>query len=221
MEISGTTVKAYREQLQMSQRDFAETLDVSQGLISLVELGRNPVSRKLLRRLRSKSDEGVLNPTFGDFLAEGGIEPTAGEAEFEIVRPIPLEPWTARVDLRKLPDAGVSGRFFVPGLPEGARAYLFNPAPPLLDQNTVAVFRPATLAELVRDQIILVQFKARQGTKQLPAGVAHLGRAIVVRRGRTAKCQFEPTDPNAQVVALEAERTEAAMICFFRGQHCR
>jgi transcriptional regulator with XRE-family HTH domain len=221
MEISGMTVKAYREQLQMSQRDFAEALDVSQGLISLVEIGRNPVSRKLLRRLRERSDEGILNPTFGDFLAEGGIEPSAGEAEFQIVRPIPLEPWTARIDLRKPVDAGVAGRFFVPGLPEGARAYVFNPAPRLLEQDNIAVFRPASLADLVRDQIVLVQFKVRQGTKHLPAGVAHLGRAIVVRRGRVPKCQFEPMDMDAQVVDLDGEKMEGVMACFFRGRHCR
>jgi len=219
MEISAATIRAYRERLELSQRDFAELLGVSQGMISLVELGRNPVTRKLLRALRARSEEGVLKPTFAEFLATGGTERPVTETEFEVFRPIPLELWGPRIDLRKPADAGVPGRFYINSLPEGARAYQFVPPPEPLGQDSVAVFRPARFADLLRGQIAIIQFRPHSAPSELSAGVAHLGRIIIARKKRVTTVQFEPSAPNVPVLTLQEDALEAVLVCTFRGRH--
>lgn len=217
MELSGSTIRAYRLRLGMSQQEFAHALDLSQGLISLVEIGRNNVSRRLLRQLRIKSDEGVLKPTFAEFI-ETGPPPTATESELQVVRPVPLEPWNDRIDLRKPASLGAPGRFFVSGTPASARAYQFVPPPPLLAPDTVAVFQPATLADLARGQIVLVQFRVRQEPRDLVANAAHLGRVIVSPRGRGRIIQFEPALQATPVIDLNEQAVEAVMTCLFQGR---
>lgn len=220
MEISGSTIRAYRERLELTQKDFADRLGMSQGLISLIELGRGSVSKRLLKRLQLKSEEGAFKLGFSEFLTTGGMVIQADESEFRAAQPIPLEPWTGRIDLRKPADKGTEGRIYLPGLPEGARAFHFNPSPRFLDPNTIAVFRPTQFIELIRDQVVLIQIKVRHGTKELPASIAHLGRAIVVRRGRRHIHQFEAADPNVQVAVFEDESIEVAMTCCFCGKYC-
>ncbi len=216
MEISGLTIRAYRQRLGMSQRDFAETLGVSQGVISLMELGRCSVSRKMLKRLRIRSDEDALSLTFSEFLSESGV-PLSTEAEFNLVRPISLELWQSRINLLKPADGGVPGRFYVPGVSEGTRAFMFVPAPLLLGENTIAAFRPASFSDLVRNQIIIVQFKPGAAPDGLPVALSHLGRSIVVRRGGTMHCQFEPESSTSLIVNLDETAVDVLMICFFQG----
>lgn len=217
MEIPGSTIRAYRERLQMTQRDFAKSLGMSQALISLVELGRGPVSKRLLQRLRAKGETGEFKPAFFDYLAEGGVQHATEGPGLDIQDGVVLEPWHSRTDLRK-PGCPDGGRLYLPGLPEGIRAFRFNPPPRILGSDHIAVFRPAKLTDLVRDQVVLVQFKPQHGTKELPAGIAHLGRAVVVRKGRIATYQFEPDDQGCPVVNLEAKAVEVVMSRAFQGR---
>lgn len=46
-----------RKSLGMNQADFAKALGVSQGLISLIESGRTPVSKKVTERLSKLEPE--------------------------------------------------------------------------------------------------------------------------------------------------------------------
>lgn len=221
MEIPGSKIRAYRERLQMTQRDFAESMGMSQALISLVELGRGPVSNRLLQRLRAKGDSGEFKPSFFNYLAEEGVGVAAGGSDSQVAGAIPLEPWAARVDLRKPADPDTDSQLYLPGLPAGSRAFRFNPAPRFLEPDTFAVFRLAEFSRLVRDQLVLVQFKQRASPRELPAGIAHLGRAIVTRRGRVIVYQFEAAEPNFQVAELDDRRLEKLMVCFARGRFCQ
>jgi transcriptional regulator with XRE-family HTH domain len=219
-ELSGSTIKAYREWLQLAQTDFAELVGVSQSLISMVELGQSPVSRRLIQQIRSKCDSGILSPSFDGFLAEGGLGKGPLESEFGIIKSIPLEPWQERINLAKVADDDISDRISLPGLPPETRAFRFNPPPSIIAPDTIAFFRPAAISELTRDQIILVQLRRGQGAKKLRAGVGHIGRTIVSREGRTNQYQFEPADSRAPVIELNKKNVEILMACFFRGRHC-
>ncbi|MEE9296697.1 MAG: helix-turn-helix transcriptional regulator [Phycisphaerae bacterium] len=221
MEISGSTIKAYREHLRLSQRDLAEILGCSQGLISAVELGRAAVSRRLMRLLRTRGEEDLLSPTFAEFLEQGGIERRPEEAEFRVARPIPLEVWHARVNLKKPADAGAPDRIYVPGLPDGTRAFRFAPAPPLLAPDTVAVFRPGQLGDLVTNQVVLLQLRSGAGLPGFPSGTSRIGRAVVARRRRAAVCQIEAAEQNTPVVEVADDHVDVLMVCCFRGRHCR
>ena len=219
MDISGATVKAYREQLALSQLDLAEAIDVSQTLISAVELGRAAVSRKLLKKLRIAGDEGVLSPTFAEFLEGGGVAPRPEEAEFQVVRPIPLEPWGTRVNLAKPADAGVPDRIWVPGITEEARAFRFTPPPALLAPDSAAIFVPCELGDLAPNQLVLAQFR-----KGVDVGVgvgAHMGRALVSRHKRATICQVEFAEFSVPVATLSADELDVLMMCHFRGRHGR
>jgi transcriptional regulator with XRE-family HTH domain len=46
-----------RKSMGMNQSDFAKALGVSQGLISLIESGRTPVSKKVTERLSQLEKE--------------------------------------------------------------------------------------------------------------------------------------------------------------------
>lgn len=52
-------VQSARKSLGMNQSDFAKALGVSQGLISLIESGRAPVSSKLTAKLTQLEKEQV------------------------------------------------------------------------------------------------------------------------------------------------------------------
>ncbi len=218
-DIAGQVLRAYRERLQLSQQDFAERLGVSQSLISTVEVGRGPVSRKLLRLLRERGEAGALRPAFGDYLKEGTVDRGALETDFGVARPIPLEAWAARINLNKPADPSAAERIWVPGVVEGVRAFRFTPAPATIAPDTVAVFRPASIRELGREQPVLVQVRPRQATRELVAGAAHLGRAIITRARGEILCHFEASVPNAPIVELEEKGVEHLMLCMFRGRY--
>jgi transcriptional regulator with XRE-family HTH domain len=220
-DIAGPVLRAYRERLQLSQQEFAERLGVSQSLISTVEVGRGPVSRKLLRLLRERGEAGVLRPAFGDYLKEGTVDRGALETDFGVARPIPLEPWTPRINLNKAADPSASERIWVPGVVEGMRAFRFTPAPSTLAPDTVAVFRPASLRELGREQVVVVQLRPKRATRDLVAGAAHLGRAVVTRARGDILFHFEPSVPNAPITALDEKSVEHLMLCVFRGRYVR
>lgn len=217
--IAGQVLRAYRERLQLSQQEFAKRLGVSQSLISTVEVGHGPVSRKLLRLLRERGETGTLRPAFGDYLKEGALDRGALETDFGVARPIPLEAWAARINLNKPADAGAAERIWVPGIVEGMRAFRFTPAPSTIAPDTVAVFRPTSLRELSREQAMLVQLRPKHATRELVAGAAHLGRAIVTRARGEILCHFEPGAPNAPVVELDERGVEHLMLCIFRGRY--
>jgi DNA-binding XRE family transcriptional regulator len=46
-----------RETLGMNQSDFAKAIGVSQGLVSLIESGRTPVSKKVSSKLREIAEK--------------------------------------------------------------------------------------------------------------------------------------------------------------------
>jgi len=219
-DVSGSTIKAYRERLQLSQRDFAELLGTSQGLISLVELARTPVSRKLVRLLRIKGDEGVLKPSLAAYLGQDGLDDGTDDLKIQVVPPIPLERWGVRIDLRKRADLGARGRIILPRVPDGARAFQFSPPPSVLAPNDVAIFKPARLRDLTDDQIVLVQLHSRGRVKALAAKVAHLGRVIVSRQGRATIHQFEPAVDKVPVIGLNDDNVDVVMSCFFHGRYC-
>lgn len=218
MEISASTIRAYRERLQVSQRDLAEILGVSQGMISLVELGRTRVTAKLSKALRIKSDEGVLKPTFAEFLAGGGVKEPVSETAFPVIRPIPLQTWSPRLDLRKPPDAGVPGRFYLSGLPADARAFQFVPPPDMLSQDSVTAFKPVNYPDLVSGQIVVLQLKADASQSDLAASVAHLGRVIVTRKKASIRVQFESATAGVPVIDVPEDAIEQVIVCVFRGR---
>jgi len=218
-DIAGQVLRAYRERLQLSQQEFAERLGVSQSLISTVEVGRGPVSRKMLRLLRERGEAGVLRPSFGDYLKEGTVDRGALETDFGVARPIPLESWAPRINLNKPPASDVAERIWVPGIVEGVRAFRFTPSPSTITPDTVAVFRPTSLRELGREQAVLVQLRPKHGTRELVAGAAHLGRAIITRARGEILCHFEPSAPNAPIVELDERGVEHLMMCVFRGRY--
>lgn len=220
MEISGSTIKAYREHLNLSQRDLAEILGCSQGLISAVELGRTAVSRRLMRLLRIKAEDDSLSPTFAKFLEDGGVERRPEEAELRIARPIPLEVWHLRVNLKKPADVGVLDRIYVPGFPNGTRAFRFAPALPVLAPDTIAVFKPRQLDDLVTNQIVLLQLRSGARLPGFPSGAAHVGRAIVGRRRHAEVRQIESAEQGIPVVELAYGDVDVLMVCSFRGRYC-
>lgn len=218
-DIAGQVLRAYRERLQLSQQEFAERLGVSQSLISTVEVGRGPVSRKLLRLLRERGEAGLFRPAFGDYLKEGTVDRGVLETDFGMARPIPLEPWAPRINLNKPADPSASERIWVPGIVDGMRAFRFTPAPSTLDPDTVAVFRPASLRELAREQVVVIQLRPKHGTRDLVAGAAHLGRAVITRARGDILFHFEPTARNAPITALDERSVEHLMLCVFRGRY--
>ena len=52
-ECNGEWVKSVREQLKLTQQELCAKINVSQGLISQVEKGRTPVSKKLKSKLEA------------------------------------------------------------------------------------------------------------------------------------------------------------------------
>ena len=58
-DVSGKTIREYREWLRISQRDFSANLGFTQGLISQMELFHGPVAMKLLRRFCELSVDGA------------------------------------------------------------------------------------------------------------------------------------------------------------------
>lgn len=218
-EIPGQVVRAYRERLGVSQAAFAGLLGVSQSLISAVEVGRGPVSRKLTRTLRARSESGVLRPGFQEFLDEGGIERGLLELDFGVARPIPLVLWAPRIDLSKAPDAGAGERVWVPGITDEMRAFRFTPPPSSLAPDTMAVFRPAELADLVREQLVLLQLRGRHAKRPLLAGVGHLGRAVTTRAKGGLHCQFEAATANVPIIDLTERSVAVLLVCAFRGRY--
>lgn len=53
VEYNGAWVKSVREKLQLTQQEFCEKVGVSQGLVSQVEKGRTPVSKKFKAKIES------------------------------------------------------------------------------------------------------------------------------------------------------------------------
>jgi transcriptional regulator with XRE-family HTH domain len=219
VDVPGLIVRAYRERLGLSQAQFADILGVSQALISTVEIGRGPVSRRLTRALREASESGELQPGFQEFLDEGVVEKSVLEVDFGVAQPIPLVPWAPRIDLCKPPAPGVGERFWVPGTTGKMRAFRFTPPPTLLAPDTIAVFRPARFADLGREQVVLLQFQGRHATKRLPAGVGHLGRAITTRATAGVCCQFEAAAANVPIIDVTERALKALFTCSFRGRY--
>ena len=52
-ECNGEWVKSVRDQLKLTQQELCAKINVSQGLISQVEKGRTPVSKKLKSKLEA------------------------------------------------------------------------------------------------------------------------------------------------------------------------
>jgi DNA-binding transcriptional regulator YiaG len=52
-EYNGAWVKSVREKLNLTQQEFCEKVRVSQGLVSQVEKGRTPVSKKFKAKIES------------------------------------------------------------------------------------------------------------------------------------------------------------------------
>jgi hypothetical protein len=102
---------------------------------------------------------------------------------------------------------------------DGMRAFRFTPAPTTIAPDTVAVFRPTSIRELGREQPVLIQVRPRKATRELVAGEAHLGRAIITRARGEILCQFEPSVPNAPIIELEEKGVEHLMLCIFRGRY--
>jgi transcriptional regulator with XRE-family HTH domain len=218
-EVPGQVLRAYRERLQLSQQEFASLLGVSQSLISIVEVGRGPVSRKLLRIMREQGEAGALRPAFGDFLNEGTVDRSVLEPDFGVARPIQLEPWAARINLSKPADPSAAERIWVPGIVSGARAFRFTPSPPAMIPDTVGVFRPVSIRELGREQIVLIQLHSRTRSRELVAGAAHVGRAIITRARGDITFQFEPSTPTAPILELPENAIVHLMLCIFRGRY--
>jgi transcriptional regulator with XRE-family HTH domain len=183
VDVPGQLVRAYRERLGLSQAQFAEVLGVSQALISTVELGRGPVSRRMTRALREASESGELRPGFQDFLDGSGE------------------------------------RLWVPGVNPEMRAFRFAPPPPLLAPDSVAVFQPSKLSELVRDQVGLLQLRGRHAARPLRAGVGHLGRVVTSRTTGRILCQFEPATANVPIIDVTERSVQALFVCTFRGRY--
>lgn len=219
VEIPGRVIGAFRERLGVSQDALADLIGVSQSLISAVEIGRGPVSRRLLRILRAKSEAGVLNPGFHEFLAEGSVELSLLDVDLGVARPIPLLAWNERLDLLEVPDPGAGERIWVPGLSDDMRGFRFVPAPNPLAPDTVAVFRRSQFRDLKREQIALLQLKAKKGHRGFPAGVGHLGRAVTSRSKGKVIVQFEPTTANVPIIDLTERSVAVLLVCAFRGRY--
>lgn len=217
-EISGHTLRAYREKLQLSQHDLAELLDVTQSTISMVEIGRNTVSRKLLRSIKECGDRGKLTPTFDEFLRGGGLLLSGLETEFNVIGRVPLHVWQDRLNLKQPPDQ-YAAWIALPGIPTGARAFQFIPPPSLIAPDTIVIFRPAKFDELVGGHITLVQLGKRQKKQVLKPGIACFGRTILAGRGRTRVVQFEAASADVPVLKLDAGEIDVLMVCCFRGRH--
>ncbi len=218
-DVSGKTIREYREWLRISQRDFSAKLGFTQGLISQVELGHGTVSKKLLRRLWDRSDEGVFEAPFERFLRIGGMKTEDLKAEFGAVKPVTVEAWNHRLDLREPPRPSGTDRLWIPGIRNRMRAFRFDDPPPIVSPDTLVVFRPADWADLAQEQMVLVQFRSKYATKELDAGVGHLGRAIVTRRAGRFTCQFERSPIAGPIVNMTEKSVEVLMICHFRGRY--
>ena len=136
------------------------------------------------------------------------------------VQPIHLEIWRPNLDLSRPPVHGAAERFWLPDVARNARAFRFEPPPPILAPDTIAVFRPASLRRLVRDQVVLVQFRLRAASKDLPRGVGHLGRVIAGRRDGALVRLLEPAAANLPAIELDERKLELVMACVFRGRYC-
>jgi transcriptional regulator with XRE-family HTH domain len=66
--ITGAAVRAYRRELGLNQKQFAETLGVSQGAISLWEAGRIEIGKQSQQRLLEVFDDRRHDPQLGAFL---------------------------------------------------------------------------------------------------------------------------------------------------------
>ena len=146
--ISGKTVLAYRERLSLNQRDLAAKLGFTQGLISQVESGHLPLSKKMLRALLAKSEEGVFEIPFEQFLRQGGINTEELKAEFGAVKPVTVEAWNHRLDLREPLCPSGADRLWIPGIRNRMRAFRLDDPPPIVSPDTLVVFRPAEWADL-------------------------------------------------------------------------
>ena len=218
-DVSGKTIVAYREWLRLNQHDFAARLGVTQGLISQVECGRIPISKKLLRTLWEKSDDDVFEVRFELFLRRGGMKTEELKAEFGAVKPVTVEAWNHRLDLREPPRPSGADRLWIPGIRNRMRAFRFDDPPPIVSPDTLVVFRPADWTDLAQEQMVLVQFRSRYATKELDAGIGHLGRAIVTRRAGRFTCQFERSPIAGPIVNMTEKSVEVLMICHFRGRY--
>ena len=218
-DISGKTILAFRERLSLNQRDLAAKLGVTQGLISQVEGGRLPVSKKMLRAIWSLSDEGVFEISFDEFLRHGGVNTEFLKAEFGAVAPIPVETWKSRIDLREPPNAAIKDSVWIPGMTNSMRVFRFDEAPPILAPSSLAVFRPVDYSELTSEHIVLLQTRPRPGVKHLESRIGHVGRAIVTRRARMLTCQFERSPIAGPIVDVAEKSIEVLMICHFRGRY--
>jgi hypothetical protein len=173
----------------------------------------------MTRALREASESGELRPGFQDFLDAGVVDRSILEADFGVARPIPLVSWAPRTNLIRLPDTGSGERIWVPGVTAEMRAFRFTPPPALLAPDSVAVFQPSRLGELVRDQVCLLQLRGRHATRQLRASVGHLGRVVVSRTKGRILCQFEPATANVPIVDVTERAVEALFVCTFRGRY--
>ncbi len=217
--ISGKTIRAYRERLSLNQRDLAAKLGCTQGLISQVEIGQLPVSKKMLRALWGMSEEGVFEIPFDQFLRHGGVNTEFLKAEFGAVAPIPVETWVSRLDLREPPEPSIKESIWIPSMTNSMRAFRFNEAPPILTPYTLAVFSPADWSELAREQVVLMQMRPRPTVKQLEGRIGHIGRAIVTRHAGRLTCQFERSPSTGPIVSVTEKSVEVLMICHFRGRY--
>lgn len=218
-DISGKTIRAYRERLSLNQRDLAAKLGFTQGLISQVESGQLPVSKKMLRGLWARSEEGVFEIPFEQFLRYGGVNTQFLKAEFGAVTPIQVETWKPRLDLREPSSPSITDWIWIPGMTNGMRAFRFDDAPPVLTPYSLVVFRPAEWSELAGEQIVLLQTRSKHAPKGLDGGVGYVGRAIVTRQHGKMRCQFERSPIAGPIVEVTARSIDVLMTCHFRGRH--
>ena len=218
--ISGQTIKAYRDQLLLSQADFSRILECSQSTISMIEVGQNAVSRKFLRSIRLCGERGKLTPTLEEFLRSGGLRPGAVEAELGVSERIPLQTWGERIDLTDDPvDRNVEW-MSIPGISPGSRAFRFTPASEILLPDTFAVFQSVTPSIMLGGEIVLLQLRKGTGGKGIADQVAHLGRVIVTGRGKARSMHVEPANRRTPLIGLADRQVEVLMACCFRGRYC-
>ena len=110
----GADLRKYRKAIQKSQQEFAKRMGISQATLSLIEVGKLPLSTAHLGRLEKEFNKPAYTPKFKDFVSK--IEEQRRTGQALVGHPeagfmtVPVYEWEENFDLSAAPASlGVKG----------------------------------------------------------------------------------------------------------------
>jgi len=219
--LSGADVRKFRQALGKSQRVFAAELGLSQGMLSLIELGRTPVTDEHLRRLRDSFNEASFRPTFEDFVRELQKSRRLGQAMLGY-RPgcnaiLTVWRWRDDVDLSvpPPPDDAVS-TVSLHVQPDEAIAFQMKGKTQWWEKDEILVFARADREDCRDQDLCLVQL--RRPRHKAPQTALAVARISGGRKERVF--QLQPIrGAAAPVLTPEPDELLALLRCVYRARY--